>query len=254
MAYRLLLLFLLTGFLAGAQFPYHPLQKQAIAPGLLRTKKITRLFVFEEGEPATLRHFAEFNSAGLLITEGEKQADGADTNLVSAVYYTYNAKHQLTRLVRYEAEEDLRIVTTIQYNSSGRRIRKQSAEIDPPTYTYTYEPDGKLSSVLVTQRMPDERERAVDVRTYAYRYRYDGKGRISEEWQYALREDPKMQTPSGKMIWAYDEKGRVASLQRVREDGSEDWKETYSWSAEGLIQSATITRDDVTTVYRYEYR
>ena len=243
-----------------AQFIYNPLPLQQSDFVRINQLKYTKCLVYKlNGEEKVLAKEAEYGNMGLIAALYEKGTnDNGDSINTSTTYYKFNGKGKLIGTT--EQDMDRGESTAVYfYNAAGRLVKKQVAEIDPPTYTYQYTPKGRLVQVNIVQRFPvldDDGEwtkKTVDKLTYRSIFKYNAKGQLAEEWVYNVKgNEPGVEY---KIIWTYDDKGRVISVKRVNSEGTFMNETTYEYNADGLL-AKSIEKDDPLgsgDVYVYEY-
>ncbi|MBK8490075.1 MAG: hypothetical protein IPL49_03990 [Saprospirales bacterium] len=198
----LLPVLLLLGAPASAQFVYDPFSLNAAA---LQANKNARVhfvhkYMVEEGmAPADDSDYlseVEYSQGGLPIqyTEREESWDNEEGwSVISLTTYLFDGPNNQLSRIRSTDNDSYDVTTAYSYDSKGNLLRKEVADIDPPTYEYGYE-KGRIASCSVTQQFPefDENDnftgRSERVHTYQHKFSYDQKGRMAEENIYEIQD------------------------------------------------------------------
>ena len=193
------------------------------------------------------------------IEQEEYWDDDEDWDTTFTAYYVFSGPGN--RLSRIESvDSDLyEVISVFTYDKKGNLLKKESAEIDPPTYKYDYE-KGRIISCKVSQKFPEYDEegdftgKAIDVPTYQYAYAYDKNGRVS--WETMYQESEGEQIVYNRTSYEYDEQGRLSAYKVFfDEEGSEPSTETtYFYDSRGLLTKYTEHDLSMGIEMTYEFR
>ncbi len=257
-----ILLFVPVTLVSNAQFYYTPMPPGK-ADFLLNEKsgiKICYEYRIED-DTRILVSILEYDSKGLPAVKYEKGTnDDGDSVTVGETTYAYDKNLQIETLTTTDMEEGSSQTTRFTRNQKGRVIKKEMTDIDPPTYTYTYDAAGKLATCSLTIRMPTYDEegeptgKSFDKPEARMVYKYDSKGRLAEEWYYPADESTAGTVPQQKITWTYNTKNQLSVIQWKDADGAVSRTVRLAYNDRGLLISQVIEfADGEKQEYVYEY-
>lgn len=257
-----LFFWLLTPLFAIAQLPSYPLPYKMTdyAPykGLASCieYKIENLKSEPQTNQATQSWY--YNENGMPITQcflGQSEEDWENIDTLEICWLTYNDKGLLTRK-RSESADYGEIVSVFTYNKKGVLTKKETACIDPPTETYTYDKKGFLKEVKMTQKFPTynddgEMTGTADPLTYRYVYTNNSKGQIIGEVHYAVLQG---EEPAASMKREFNDKGQITRWVGMGSDGTAYADCVYAYDEKGRLASMIQMQFEEVSYYVYVYK
>ncbi|MCB9056915.1 MAG: hypothetical protein H6549_13790 [Chitinophagales bacterium] len=255
---------ILTIGLLQAQTWYYPLPegKKEFKINEQAGIKIRYAYQIVEGVKVPV-NIIEYGNKGLPAVMYEKGIDeNGDSVTTDEKVYKYNSNLAIEKITSSSGyDEGDNSVTSFSYDSKGRLIKKEIADIDPPVYYYKYDAKGRLSSVNYFNVMPETDDKGEYTgKTFErpvalYTYKYDEKNRLISEFTY---EPDSKQTADDilyKIEWKYDSQNRIIQITEVNSGGdSETLITRLEYNKQDLLSKLTrITPDGEEDVYVYEY-
>lgn len=260
------LFLVLPGF---SQFVYDPFSLNAAeleANKNARVRTVQKYLQPEEWEdPPYDDEFlarAEYSENGLPIQYIEREEfydDDEDWDTVYTVSFLFAGPGSRMSRTHSVDSEMYEVISVYSYDKKGNLLRKEVAEIDPPTYEYGYE-KGRIASSRVTQKFPEYDEdgnftgNAVSLHTYQYAYSYDKNGRVLEETMYQVNSGDLIF--SQRMVFEYDDRERLSRLTTFYDEESADpaTETSYFYDQEGLLTKLTDSDLYMGIEMTYEFR
>ncbi len=242
---------LLTITTAKAQFPYYPFPTKPTESTKYKTAGIKwckRYQVDSVYKDSVLKEIFMYNTFGRVETAYELGTNNdGDPDTSCTTYNTYTTLGYPLRSMIYDKEQG-EIISLNTYDSKGKILKKEVASIDPPTYSYIYEPFGKIIECKVTQKYPaidndgNSTGKAVNVYTYRITYSYNSKGQLQTERTYNARQENK---PLESYInFTYDSKGMVSKITRHNSEGTLWYIKDFKYDTKGFLTDSWYADDE----------
>lgn len=257
---KLPFLFLILPFIAWAQFDSNPLfiDKNTYLINEKAGIKIGKEYLVQD-DVKSLRRMLEYGSKGLpvILYEYEEGAD-SESSPISQTSFKYNPLGKLAQKT-IESTEDDGYKVYYTYDKSGKLIKNESVEIDPPTTIYKYEAGGKILSASTTRKMPSYDKdgeftgKSFDKPYANYIYKTNENGKIIEEKYFWLdSENPKAPYYTNK--FEYNKANQLMKKTNLNGDLVINFTESFFYNDKGLlIKKIDTNAEGTTNVYIYEY-
>lgn len=216
-------------------------------------------------DPAEEQDFiaeVEYSESGFPIQYLEREEywdEDEDWDTVFTVSYLFSGPgNSLSRVNSVDAD-GYEVNSLYTYDKKGKLLMKEVADIDPPTYEYTYD-KGRIVSCRISQKFPEYDEdgnftgKALSLHTYQSAYSYDQNGRLSAQTQYqAMGGELAF---SQRLAYEYDGQGRLSKFLSYQDEvGGEPGTEVvYYYDERGLLTKMTEADLYMDIFMTYEYR
>lgn len=254
---------MLLSIKATAQFYYYPLPpgKEDYKRNELAGVKICYEYKLESGEKL-LNSILEYGSRGLPAVLFEKGIDeNGDSITISEIAYKYNTNLTLNAVTTDDFESGSRSTAVYTYDKNGRLIKKEIASIDPPTYTYKYNPKGQLAEVNISVEIPSYDDEGNPTGKSFQKpqtklvYKYNAQNRIAEELYFLADENNSFsKTANARIRWKYNPQNLATEITAFDSEEAVTLLVNLEYNKSGLLskQVRKMPGEDE-EIYIYEY-